>query len=84
MIDVCSTIGEQCTDDVINHAHGMVDEEDAETIVGSYIARMTPRRKREPLPLSFCTNLVDFTFQQEISGLGGKIPSLLKVGFERA
>ncbi|KAG9089340.1 hypothetical protein FRC06_001595 [Ceratobasidium sp. 370] len=61
----------------------MEDEEDARTVVESYIARMTPRPKVELLPIGFCATLVDFVFQQTISVLGELLLPLIRVGFER-
>lgn len=61
----------------------MVDEQDARTVVESYIARMTPKLDVEPLPTMFCATLADFVFQEEISTLGEVLVPLLKVGYER-
>lgn len=61
----------------------MEDEQDARTVVESYIARMMPKADVEPFPMFFCATLVDFIFQQEISTLGETLVPLIMVGYER-
>ncbi|KAG8740224.1 hypothetical protein FRC10_004597, partial [Ceratobasidium sp. 414] len=82
--DTCNLGGSICTDDHLREiSNGMEDEDDARTIVESYIARMTPRPGEEPLPLSFCATLVDFVFREQICWLGEVLIPLIKVGYER-
>ncbi|KAF8598085.1 hypothetical protein BDV93DRAFT_610034, partial [Ceratobasidium sp. AG-I] len=61
----------------------IIDEQDARTVVESYIARMTLKPDVEPLPTMFCATLADFVFQEEISTLGEILVPLLKVANER-
>lgn len=61
----------------------MVDEQDARTVVKSYIARMTPKADVEALSADFCATLVDFIFQHDLSTLGEMLVPLIKVGYER-
>ena len=73
-----------CTDDGERHyVQGMEDEQDARTVVESYITRMTPKSDVEPFSMFFCATLVDFIFQQEISTLGETLVPLIMVGYER-
>ncbi|KAG9097242.1 hypothetical protein FRC06_007767, partial [Ceratobasidium sp. 370] len=82
--DTCSISGSICTDDHLREiSNGMEDEDDARTIVESYIARMTPRPDVEPLPLSFCATLVDFVFREQICWLGDVLLPLIRIGYER-
>ncbi|KAG8740220.1 hypothetical protein FRC10_004593 [Ceratobasidium sp. 414] len=82
--DICSITGDICAEaNVRHHVQTMQDEEDARTVVESYIARMTPRPEVELLPIDFCATLVDFVFQEEISVLGDLLLPLVGVGFER-
>lgn len=66
-----------------HYAQGMKDEQDARTVVESYIERMTPKPDVAPLPTMFCATLTDFVFQEDISTLGEVLVPLLKVGYER-
>ncbi|KAF8598083.1 hypothetical protein BDV93DRAFT_512799 [Ceratobasidium sp. AG-I] len=69
-----------CTDETERgYLQRMIDKQDARTVVESYIARMTPKAGVAPLPTLFCSTLVDFVFQHEISALGGLLAPLLKV-----
>ncbi|KAG9073492.1 hypothetical protein FS749_015107, partial [Ceratobasidium sp. UAMH 11750] len=82
--EICSVAGELPMEtNVRHHVQTMEDEEDARTVVESYIARMTPRPGVELLPIGFCATLVDFVFQEEISVLGELLLPLVRVGFER-
>ncbi|KAF8598098.1 hypothetical protein BDV93DRAFT_610042, partial [Ceratobasidium sp. AG-I] len=72
------------TDDGEEHyVRGMEDEQDARTVVESYIKRMTPKPGVEPFSMHFSATLVDFVFQQEVSTLGETLVPLITVGYER-
>ncbi|KAG8718132.1 hypothetical protein FRC09_013110 [Ceratobasidium sp. 395] len=82
--DVCGEAGGICTDGrLIERSYRMEDEEDARTVVESYIARMTPDPNKEPLPQFFCSTLIDFVFGERISTLGETLLPMLRVGYER-
>ncbi|KAG9125614.1 hypothetical protein FRC07_006881 [Ceratobasidium sp. 392] len=82
--ETCIIVGSICTDDHMREmSNGMKDEEDAQIVVESYIARMTLRPGVEPLPIAFCATLVDFVFREQVCFLGGILVPLIKVGYER-
>jgi hypothetical protein len=82
--EICTITGDICSDASTRHfVQTMEDEEDARTVVDSYISRMTPKPDVQPLRIFFCATLADFVFQQSISTLGEVLVPLIKVGYER-
>ncbi|KAG9118784.1 hypothetical protein FRC07_006526, partial [Ceratobasidium sp. 392] len=82
--ETCVIAGTICADMKLREdAYSMEDEEDARTVVESYVARMTPCSVREPLHQSFCASLIDFVFGEWISSLGDLLYPMIRVGYER-
>ncbi|KAG9118785.1 hypothetical protein FRC07_006527 [Ceratobasidium sp. 392] len=84
LAETCITAAKFCINsDFLGDSYRMEDEEDARTVVESYVARMTPRPGKGPLPQVFCSTLIDFVFGERISTLGELLHPMIRVGYER-
>jgi hypothetical protein len=82
--EICTITANICSEASTRHfVQAMEDEEDARTVVNTYIARMTPKPDVQLLRIFFCATLVDFVFQETISTLGEVLVPLVKAGYER-